>query len=172
MPVARVRRTALGDTKIQVAAGRTYVFAHTPRADRKFLRMAVEEMQARVSPKEAFFPDIVDLCAHCYRIVSGRPRSCPHCEGAFKEARRAGLLSLLSPGLGDLYLGHTRFGVFEILVAALIWLGYLVPDPTLPRTTTELFIGAVVGPVLVLVHGVDGVATWYIGRKGLYPAGS
>lgn len=51
----------------------------------------------------------------------GRPAACPSCRGAIKSARKAGLLSLLFPGLGDLHLGL-------LLPAAFLVLFIHVPD--------------------------------------------
>lgn len=97
-----------------------------------------------------------------------RPRACPHCGSAFKSARKAGLLSLLFPGLGDIYLGHWKFAIPEIAVASIIWLGFLMPNPEIPLTASEMLVGAAL--IVLVFHGVDAVGTWYIGRKGHYPA--
>ena len=80
-----------------------------------------------------------------------------------------GRVTLLFPGPGDIYIGHWKFAIFEVLVAAMIWLAVLVPNPEYPTTPVALLITAAI--VVVFVHGVDAVATWFLARKAVYPAG-
>jgi hypothetical protein len=166
--IETIKRTAFGNTKLILRNGKSTLFTRLPRADRKSLQKIVERVRTDLPESETVTSGTEELCPHCYEVVAGRPTACPHCRKAFKSARRAGLLSLLFPGLGDIYLGHWKFAILEILVAAIIWLGFLIPDPNYPLTPYEMLVGAVL--IVVMLHGADAVGTLYIARKGHHPA--
>ena len=168
--VDRFRRTAFGNTSMRLTSGDQYVFVHTPKRDRKKLVALVAEARAKAPPSGS--DHLEQLCPHCYRVVGGHPAQCPICKGAFKSWRKAGFLSLLFPGLGDIYLGHARFAVLEILIAGMFWLSILLaivaPDPSAPASGAEIGSTALVG--FLFLHGVDCAATFHIAKKGHYPA--
>jgi len=163
--IQKITGTVLGNTKLTLGDGSGRVFSHVPRRDRKFLRNLGDWIGQSMARDPA---GCEDLCPHCYRVVQGRPEVCPHCRGLFKSARRAGLLSLVFPGLGDIYLGHYRLAAAESIVALFIWLGALAPDPRYPYTVASVLITAAF--VVAFVHGMDAVGTWYVARRGLHPA--
>lgn len=165
--IETIKRTAFGNTKLILGNGKSALFTRLPKADRKSLRRIVERVRTDLPESEAVKSGIEELCPYCYEVVAGRPTACPHCRKAFKSARRAGLLSLLFPGFGSIYLGHW-FAILEILAAAIIWLSFLMPDPNYPLTPYERIVAAVL--IVVVVHGVDAVGTFYIARKGHHPA--
>lgn len=166
--IRKVGRTLFGNTRMTLGDGKRHVLAYVPRRDRGFLQRLTSWIEGSLAKETTGWQD---LCPHCYRPVAGRPRSCPQCRGGIKSARTAGLRSLLFPGLGDLYLGHWKFAVFEIAFTALIWLGVMlpvmVPDPEFEVTAAGALTAAVI--LFVLIHVPDAIGTWYIGRKGLYP---
>lgn len=107
------------------------------------------------------------LGPHCGRVASLGLAGCPECEGAFKSPRRAGVLSVVFPGLGDFYMGHRKLAVMEILFAGLLWLVFLMPTPEYPLTVgSGVFL---VGILVVFVHVPDAVGTWHLARGGVYP---
>ena len=167
--IVRVKGTLLGNTKIRARNGKSYLFTRVPKADRKYIQQLVEELRddQPASPSNAVAME--NLCPHCHRAVAGRPRRCPECGGRFKSASVAGWLSFLFPGLGDLYLGHWKFAIFEILCGAFIWLAFVLTDPETTRSPADIAVEA--GFVVLVIHGIDALATRHIGLKGLYPAG-
>lgn len=162
--IRKIGRTLLGNTRMTLGDGKRHVLAYVPRRDRKFLRRLTDWIEGSLQKETTGWQD---LCPHCYKPVAGRPRMCSACRGGIKSARKAGLLSLLFPGLGDLYLGHWKFAIFEIGFAALLWMLVMMPDPEIEKTPMVLLI--MVTFVLVFFHIPDAIGTWYIGRKGLYP---
>lgn len=171
--VERFTRTLLGNTVLRLTGGTKLVFIRVPRRDRKTLTELTATAKATVT-REGAGGSLEHLCPFCYQPVAGHPRECPACKGAFKWWKKAGLLSLAFPGLGDIYLGHLRFAVLEILVAAFFWLsivlGAVVPDPNMPTTAADIVGGALI--VILFLHGGDAFATMHIAKKGHYPAGA
>lgn len=163
-----IKRTGLGNTRLVLRNGKKVVFAGLPRADRKSLEKVVARVRSELPDSSSATSGLEHLCPHCYEAVAGRPARCPHCRKGFKSARKAGLLSLLLPGLGDIYLGHWKFAILEILVAAVLWLALLLPAPESALTASEMLFGA--GLIVGFLHAPDAVGTWWIGRKGHYPA--
>lgn len=157
----------LGGTKLKLRRKKTHHFTHVPRRDRLHIREFVRRKKMEFRGYAADRTDIQHLCPYCHKPVVGSPPKCLPCRVGFKSPAKAALLSLLFPGLGDLYLGHKTYAVVEILFAALIWLGFLLPDLESPESLTVKLIAA--GFVFGLMHGVDALATRHIARKGLYP---
>ena len=164
--IRKVGRTLLGNTRLTLGDDTHHVFAYVPRRDRKFLQKLTDWVDRSMTRESAGWED---LCPRCYTVVDGRPAACPSCGAAFKSAKKAGLLSLVFPGLGDMYMGHRKVAIFEMLVAMIFWLSALVPHPEYGPLTPLGFLifGAI---IVVFIHGSDAVATWYIAKKGIYPA--
>jgi hypothetical protein len=172
--VDRFSRTAFGNTILHVTSGAKYVFIRVSRRDRK----ALVDLTVATKAKAAAPPgkgDLQHLCPHCFQAVEAHPVECPACKGALKSWRKAGLLSFLFPGLGDIYLGHRGIAAFEILLAGFIWFSLIMevvsPAPDSPPVAPgEL---AVTIPMLFLIlHGMDAIGTSFIAKKGHYPASS
>jgi hypothetical protein len=108
--------------------------------------------------------------------VIGFPERCPRCAGAFKSGARAGWLSLLLPGLGDLYLGHYALGSLELAGALALW-GLVVPSlgapelqPAIEGAARWITLGVGLAALFLVAHVPDAWITRRTGRKGLYPA--
>jgi hypothetical protein len=166
--IEELSRTGLGNTKIRLQAGGTYTIAYVPRQDRKSLVSHTEALRSRATRASAA-EAIEHLCPHCYAVLADHPVTCSFCGGGLKSSTKAGLLSLLFPGLGDIYIGHWRFAVLEMAVAAIVWLGVIIPDPDAPMTASgRLTVAAF---AFVFMHGVDAIGTRHVARKGHYPSG-
>lgn len=164
--IETVEHTVLGKTRIHLYSGKRYT-ANIRSRDRKVLVATVRNARAS-AVGETTAEGIEHLCPYCYVRVDGHPLQCPECGGSFKSAKKAGLLSLMFPGLGDIYIGHWRFGILEIIVAVLIWIVVLLPDPQTPLTAVEHLLAGLF--VIAFVHGIDAISTWHVARKGHYPA--
>lgn len=164
---------------LQLRNGQKLYLTGVPRRDRKAIRAHVEERMrsTEIAQRAAGASGRQNLCPHCYSTVTGFPDRCRRCAGAFKSASRAGWLSLLFPGLGDLYLGHRALGFVEIVGALVMWAILLPAFAAVAAergrdVTTLTAFGAVCAVVFLLTHGVDAWITRRTGRKGLYPARS
>jgi len=163
--IGKVGSTLLGNVTLRLEAGKQYTIAYMPRRDRRALIGLTATMRGQAT-KTGAAEAIEHLCPHCYVVVADHPVECPSCHGAFKSSKTAGLRSLLFPGLGDIYLGHWRFAIFEILVTSFFWLSVLLPDET--RADRDRLAGAIV--VFLLFHVPDAIATRYVARQGHYPS--
>ncbi|NNG17858.1 MAG: hypothetical protein HKM89_15390 [Gemmatimonadales bacterium] len=168
LAIEALRWPLLGGMKLRLRRKKTHLFSHVPRTDRVQIREFVRRKQLEFRGYAADRSDIQNLCPHCHKPVVGSPPKCLPCRVGFKSPTKAALLSLLFPGLGDLYLGHKPFAVVEIVFATLIWLGFLLPDPEAPTSLTVKLIAA--GVLFVFMHGFDALTTRHIARKGLYPS--
>lgn len=170
LSIDRLTLPLLGGMKVGMRSKKTHLFAYVPRRDRVPMREFIRRKKMEFRGYAADASDLEDLCPQCHQPVVGRPRQCPACQAGFKSPTKAALLSLLFPGLGDLYLGHKPFAVIEIVVATLIWLGFLLPNPDGPTSLTVTLITATI--LVVFMHGFDALTTRYIAQKGLYPSES
>lgn len=161
-----IKRSIFGNLAVTLRDGTKRVFQGVPRADRKMLHELGDKMSDLMEPDIA---GLETMCTHCFGVVDGHPERCATCGGAFKSARTAMVRSLLWPGLGDFYLGHWKFAIWESLVVAYVWanVAYLALDPMM----TPGVLAVIVGFVWLFVHVPDAILTRYIARKGLYPKG-
>lgn len=151
--------------------GRAVIFNGLQRASKKELAAALEGLRRGAPPANAEGRE--HLCAHCYEPIAKLVATCPKCRGTFKSPRKAALLSLALPGLGDLYLGHRWLGAVEVLGALLTWgvLGAAFAAALLdPKTELADVAGAGIALALLVIplHGLDAAVTGFTARKGLY----
>lgn len=177
--IRKLRSTWSGFCEVKLANGKTHRFSGVPRADRKFLR----EFLAKKVPANAAAAvcahgeesdGLMHLCPHCYAALPGRPRVCVSCGGGIKAASTAALLSFGLPGLGNWYLGHRWFAVFEMIGAAMLWVVFVIrplreelshnDGQPLGAGFWAFFIG-----VVAVIHVIDAVVTYNFGRKGHHP---
>jgi hypothetical protein len=165
--IADVRSTITGYMTVEFRNGAKVLFAAVPRPARKRLAELTAQLSGEPTPMKSLSGEVQHLCPHCFARVSGLPAGCTECGGAFKSATKAGLLSLIFPGAGDLYLGHRGFAAVELVIASTTWIGLitLARNPTV-GVIAYVFIAAF---TVLVVHGFDALATRYIARKGLHP---
>lgn len=164
--VSRLENSWTGSLRIEFHSGDRVLLAGVPKADRKWLATTFGRLLEGLEtpPVQS---ELENLCPHCYVIVEGQPARCPACGGRFKSPKTAGLLSLVFPGAGDLYLGHTGFALLEILGATALWLVViaLAVAPDVGVLEAVIFAGILV----VFAHGIDAYTTYRIARKGVLP---
>ena len=174
--IASIRSLWMGLCRVKLVNREVYKFQYVPKADRKFLtKFLTGVVQGTNAPFQKAM-GIEHLCPHCFAVVPGFPPTCPSCNGALKSPLKAGLLSFLFPGIGDWYLGHRAFALFEMLCASLLWLALVVVPLTRPALVPygpqDKHYGLIAGLILLVAHAIDGLLTRHFARKGHHPAGT
>lgn len=150
---------------------RTLNLTGIPRKDRKLIKAFIAE---KIVATRADAPGlgIDNLCPRCGLKVMGYPERCNQCTQLFKSPSKAGWLSLLFPGLGDLYLGHRGLGIMEVLGAFAAWTAVALPLAISTHAESGSWVepAGVAGGVFLIVHGVDCWITRRVAQKGIYPA--
>lgn len=158
----------VGSTSFKTNDGRTFKFAGIPRADRKRLRAYVSAQVERAAAGEAEFPGFTGrdaLCPTCGTPVPPKARACAECGEEFINPIRPALMSLVVPGLGDLYLGHRGMALFELAGFALLLL--IVGAMISASSTAADVAGALV--LLAVANLFDGAITLHVARKAVIP---
>lgn len=171
--LASVRSRLLGGVVLRMRDGRRLTFTGVPGRDRARLVELLERFRSESGPPASGVQGVQDLCPHCCAPVAGRPAACPRCHGGFKSAGTAATLSLVLPGLGDLYLGLRALGAVELLVSGFVWMAIgmatFAPAPD-QEALTPGELGAVGLVVALFLHVPDALVTRHTASKGLYPA--
>jgi hypothetical protein len=173
--LASVKSTWTGSCRIKLMDRSQYNFINVPKGDRKFIaEFLADIVQGTAAPFGNARPaGVENLCPHCFVHVPAHPPACPACTGGFKSPKKAGLLSLVFPGLGDWYLGHRGFAVMEMLSSGLLWLVLVISpllapkDPKLPPLDAGYW--GTVAVILLFTHGIDATMTHHFARKGHHP---
>jgi hypothetical protein len=170
--MAKLAGGSFGAVRVVLRDKKALHLTGTPRKDRKQLRDRLAAHMDAVRT-EAPSPGRDHLCPHCGHKVVGLPDRCSQCARGFKSGARAGWLSLILPGLGDMYLGHKLLGAMEMLGALAAWafFGFALLMGEGGAEIDPVGIGAVVTLVFCLVHLPDAWITRRMGLKGIYPEG-
>lgn len=112
------------------------------------------------------------LCPACFLVTDDYGEVCGRCGAEFKDPKVAALRSLAMPGLGDWYLGHRGFALFELIGSTFGWLlfllslfAFLVAET--PELREEGLVGVIViGLAVGFAHFVDALITHAQAKKG------
>jgi hypothetical protein len=167
-PAIRKISGSLGSCKMKLENGKAMTFSNVPKKDVKFVKTMMEDFkkEAMLAPTDSKGKE--NLCPYCYTPIEGIPESCPKCFKPFKSPSKAVRLSLMFPGLGDLYLGHRAMGIFELVGAIIVWFIILVSAAREMPDIAALIVTIVI--VYALMHGLDALGTWFMSKKGIIPA--
>lgn len=110
------------------------------------------------------------LCPRCFHPHAERPTRCARCGEEGKDAGRAGLLSLIFPGLGDWYLGHRGLATFEIIGALMLWLAITIIAGAGVAAREEMGLITALPFLIVgvMAHVFDALATGHHAGRGFY----
>lgn len=167
VPYHRIRKFGtVGSMKIRIEGVGKLTFAGVPRRDRKALKAFVREHLDEVRQTGFEFPTHAGrdpLCPTCATPQPPRARACVECGEQFINPARPALMSLVLPGLGDLYLGHRLPAMFELVgFAVLIVVG---TTATLNQPSQLPFYLI----VIAIANTIDAVLTRHVAMKGLLP---
>jgi hypothetical protein len=178
--IASVKSTWNRVCEVRLQRGLKLKFQSVPSAERKFLHQFLKDIVKPAAPAVADPVNRIEqLCPTCFAVVTAHPPACPKCGAAFKSAKKAGLLSLAFPGLGDFYIGHKGFATLELLGGLMMWV-FVVVSPLLSGGIIDEETGAVLqtdaaywtfaAVIIGIAHGMDAMMTHHFAMKGHYPA--
>jgi hypothetical protein len=171
------RRRWGGHLRLTLKDGKILSFMSGAKADRKVLEAALPMPAKGSLPAKSTTASLEHLCPRCLKVVpgvAGHVPECPHegCRIAFRSARKAAFLSLLVPGIGDIYLRHFFFGALEYLGSLFVLgVGLFLLMVAIFSGTAENWTTAAVAGLLLIVGPriIDYAITLHMGRKGLVP---
>ena len=169
-----VKATWSGFFELQLTNGKSHRFSRVPKADRKFIRDFLSSVvgtggsEARLAAKS---DGLVHLCPHCFTGVPDWPLACGDCGGEIKSAKKAALLSLAFPGLGDLYLGHRTLALMELFGSGFLWFVFVITPLTSSESEVSPDAGywVVAAIIIGITHAIDAAVTYAFARKGHHP---
>lgn len=176
--IASVRSTWNGICEVKLHGGVKYKFQQVPKAERKFLHQFLADVVKPVPGAGGTTGQVELLCPKCFVVVPGHPASCPTCHAPFKSAKKAAMLSLVFPGLGDFYLGHRGFAALELIGSAFLWLALVVlplmDGGAVDADTGELvplngIYWAMAAVIIAMAHLIDSSMTRHFAKKGHHP---
>lgn len=159
-------------SRIKLKDGKSILIGGFKATDKKQMESLIPERMAEM-PAEAPCMDksVQYVCPHCATIYTNLESECAHCGSTFKSPQKAAMMSLILPGLGDLYLGHTAFGVMEMIGSLFEWLvliGAILSYISKEKDAQSFLVTWII--IMVLTNVIDYFLTKAMGRKGLIAA--
>jgi hypothetical protein len=167
--IINAKKTLFGNMKLLFSDGKTNLFVGIPKVDKRFINDIFSKLKDKgVAGQEV--GGVLNLCPHCFERVFGFPQQCNACRGKFKSPKTTAILSLVFPGIGDIYLGHKGFGLLQAVGGTLVWIGFLVPQAATATSAASAptLLGALF--LFAFMHGLDSAVTMNTAKKGIYPA--
>jgi len=161
----------LGGIKLNPVSGKARQFQGVNKRDAKNLKSLIEEISAGAAGMVSTgleSPGLEHLCPYCFSPVPDQTFLCQKCGTTFRTPKQAAIRSLILPGWGDFYLQNKVVGgmkMFGMGMVYLILLGSLFAEA--PGKAMEVVIPLVF--ILILVSGLNALATLVIAKKGLVP---
>jgi hypothetical protein len=155
-----------GSVRFKVDGG-DFRFAGVPRADRKRLKLLVGEKLEQARTEGLDFPSHRGrdpLCTRCATPLPPKSPGCPECGERFINPIRPALMSLVIPGLGDLYLGHRMMAVLELIGFAFVLL--IAASIAGAGDPVDIVVALL---LIIIANGYDAAVTLHVARKGALP---
>lgn len=169
--IKSIHSSFLGNFTLKFYNNKNVLFRKVPRKDRKFLKEFLNPILGQAeSNADTAIPGIRNLCPRCFTHLTDYPSLCPNCSCKLKSPVVAGCLSLILPGMGDIYLGSKILGFIELIIMIIIWAGFIVgiiEEYQMGYNIYESLIPFIV--IMFVVHGTDALKSRYLARKGVFP---
>ncbi len=169
--IGQVKSSLFGGFKLKFTNGKSLYFTRMPRADRKRVSSYMNSVLGEtLPPKSKTSHGMKHLCPSCQHEHLKVVPSCPGCSTEFKTPGKAALLSLVMPGLGDIYLKSRVLGTIELLFMLWIWTSFIFSavDSVGYGEDPVSSYGALV-LLFLFVHPIDALKSYIMGKKGLIP---
>jgi uncharacterized protein (DUF983 family) len=130
-----------------------------------------EQLNSLPTEAPSFAKSLQYLCPKCAEAYVALRQECEGCGTIYKNAKKAAIMSLALPGLGDLYLGHRLFGTMELVGSLFEWLiliGFIRGISAGEAVDMVFFSVWIV--FMISTNVIDYFVTLEMGKKGLIAA--
>lgn len=169
--IKSIHSSLLGNFTLRFHNKKNVLFRKVPRKDRKFLKEFLNPILAQsASHADTIIPGLRNLCPRCFTHITDYPSLCPNCSCKFKSPVIAGCLSLILPGMGDIYLGAKFRGIIELIIMIFIWSEFILIIIEELKNGSNIYEYLI--PIMIfmfIVHGSDALKSRYLARKGIFP---
>ena len=169
--IESIHSSFLGNFTLKFHNNKNVLFRKVPRKDRKFLKEFLNPILGQAeSNADTAIHGIRNLCPRCFAHITDYPSLCPNCSCKLKSPVIAGCLSLILPGMGDIYLGSKILGIMELAIMITIWAGFIlgiIKEYPMGSNIYESLIPIMI--FMFIVHGTDALKSRYLARKGVFP---
>lgn len=167
----KIKTSFSGSITLKFKNKKSLIFSRVPKLDRKyvkeFLSNTLVEQQTIVDKQGK---SLVNLCPQCFTKVDGHPERCLNCLQEFKSSKKAGILSFIMPGLGDIYLGSKGLGILELIGMVYVWLIFIAAAVEEQEAGGDVLAVSIVFLIILgIFHFLDAMKSLYLGKKGIYP---
>ncbi len=153
--------------------GRKEKFLYLPRCDRAIIKHFQFVTSDSDRPSEN--PQRNHLCPNCGQVLRARTVTCPTCGLEFKNRATALTISVLLPGGGYFYTGHSFMGIGDalgetyLLIITLVALGLALLGDGEAMLTFLIFLGALTIEKIVTIYHSNSFLSEFIpkDRKAL-----
>ena len=161
----------LGNFALNFHSKKKVLFRKVPRKDQKFLKEFLNPiLEQSTLNEDTVKSGIRNLCPRCFTYILNYPKYCPACSCKFKRPAVAGYLSLILPGLGDIYLGSKFFGFIELIVMLFIWAAIILGFIEEYDGSYDIYVTLIpIIVVMIFVHGMVALKCIYLARKAIFP---
>lgn len=170
--IKSIHSNLFGNFTLKFHNDKNISFKKVPRKDRKYLKEFLNPiLEQAISNAATAIADIRNLCPRCFNYITDYPSLCPNCSCKFKSPVVAGYLSLISPGLGNIYLGSKTLGFMELIFMIIIWAGLItgIVKEYQRGSNISLFLFVPIMVFIFVLHGIDALKSRYLARKGIFP---
>ena len=122
----KIRSFLSGASTFKLKDGKKLVIGGFQSTDRRYMQHYVSYFVSSMPGNALWFDRSIHyLCPRCPAIHLEMQTECKDCGTTFKSPQKAAWMSLVLPGLGDIYLGQIALGLLQVLGSLVEW-GILV----------------------------------------------
>jgi hypothetical protein len=175
MEEAKVKGLLSAKLRIKYRDGKKEIYWRMRSDDGKKIQLLLEVLLPTAAGETSPALSMTSVCPDCRSALTPGLYECPQCRLKFKDERTALRRSLLIPGGGFFYTGHTLLGMahclvdlvllFYLAISVLVALGAVQPEPTPGGAPQDRFAALVVVAFLAILLGLHKWITTRISRN-------
>ncbi len=172
---AKVKGLLSAKLHIKYRDGKKEIYWRIRSDDGKKIQLLLEVLLPTAAGETSPALSMTSVCPDCRAALTPGLYECPNCRLKFKDEKTALRRSLLIPGGGFFYTGHTLLGVahslvdlvllFYLTISVLVALGAVQPEPSPNGAPQDRFAALVVVAFLAILLGLHKWITTRISRN-------